>query len=270
MKPRGAPGLLALLCALAILAAACGAAGSSALPTTVVFTATAAALQVAAVTRSASPTATPARPTTYTVKSGDTLSTIAVTVGVPLPSLIAANPTINLDVLLIGQVLALPSAQGPSPSPPPLPTPNTTRAPVPISSPSPSPSPSPASLPAAAPTPGPSPTHTPSPTPAPSPQPSAPPTGPVFQTSGSGIRSTPTFTVGNPWAINWTYDCSDFGLRGNFIITISNGDGSLDYQDFGTNQLGMQGSGQDVYHHAGTFYLQVNSECSWTISVTMS
>jgi LysM repeat protein len=52
--------------------------------------------------------ATP-RAGTYLVKAGDTLSSIAAAQGVPLPALLAANPTVVPQNLQIGQTLVLPS-----------------------------------------------------------------------------------------------------------------------------------------------------------------
>jgi LysM repeat protein len=50
-----------------------------------------------------------ARADTYLVKAGDTLSSIAAAQGVPLPALLAANPTVVPENLQIGQQLVLPS-----------------------------------------------------------------------------------------------------------------------------------------------------------------
>jgi hypothetical protein len=33
------------------------------------------------------------------------------------------------------------------------------------------------------------------------------------------------------------------------------------------NELGASGSDTEYYHSGGTFYLEVNSECSWTVQV---
>jgi hypothetical protein len=36
----------------------------------------------------------------------------------------------------------------------------------------------------------------------------------------------------------------------------------------GVNQLGKSGSDVNHYHTGGSFYLTINSECSWTVTVT--
>ena len=46
-------------------------------------------------------------PSTYTVVSGDTGYGIATKLGIPFTSLAAANPTVNWDLLLIGQILRI-------------------------------------------------------------------------------------------------------------------------------------------------------------------
>jgi LysM repeat protein len=65
------------------------------------------------------PTPTPSTSgASYTVKSGDTFTTIAATFSVTVAALEAANPTVNPNTLQIGQVINLPSgatsSQGPT------------------------------------------------------------------------------------------------------------------------------------------------------------
>lgn len=58
--------------------------------------------------------------TTYTVKSGDTLSGIAAQHGVTLAALLAANPQItNPNLIFAGQVINIPGGAAPPPPPPP-------------------------------------------------------------------------------------------------------------------------------------------------------
>lgn len=132
MRSRLVPALSALV--VALLAAACGSV-SSPLPTTVVITATA-ALQLVAATPNPSAIARPQQLSTYTVRSGDTLSAIAATLGTSLQALIDANPSISPNVLQVGQVLTQPGAvaqvAAPTPRVPPVSTPGTAGAPVPL------------------------------------------------------------------------------------------------------------------------------------------
>lgn len=80
--------------------------------------------------------------------------------------------------------------------------------------------------------------------------------------SGSGIENTPQFTVTGSWALSYSFDCSSFGYAGNFQV----------YEDGGlnllTNDLAMSKTAvTNQYDDAGTHYLEVNSECSWSVKV---
>ena len=91
----------------------------------------------------------------------------------------------------------------------------------------------------------------------------------IFATSGSGATSTRPFTIpasDDAWQISWGYDCADVGGSGTFDYHVNQGT-QPDYQDFGPNQLGTGGQGIEHYYDRGTFNLQVNSECSWSIQV---
>ena len=78
---------------------------------------------VAAETPLPSPT-----PFTYTVKSGDTISSIALQFGVSMDDLQAANPEISPNSMSIGQVIRIPSdPENPSGEPTPTPAPFTVR-----------------------------------------------------------------------------------------------------------------------------------------------
>ncbi len=87
----------------------------------------------------------------------------------------------------------------------------------------------------------------------------------LLKINGSGSKSTAKFTAAGDWDLNWSYDCSNFGYKGNFQVFVYNGDGSMSFSNSGVNQLGMSDSGVEHYHSGGTFYLTVNSECSWKI-----
>ena len=119
---------------------------------------------------------------------------------------------------------------------------------------------------------------TPSPSPSPSPDAgtavpsngsvSVPMGGSVWVTilesvTGSGIKDSAYFTAPAEWQINWKYDCTDFGMAGNFIVSVYiNGQDSL----FGVNELNVRGSGTEYVHGgAGQVYLSINSECDWNV-----
>lgn len=84
--------------------------GDGVLPTAIPLTLTPAVL----------PTAT-SRASQYTVKEGDTLSSIARDFDVPVDQLLAANNLANGDLLSIGQRLIIPGSDGSLPAPTPTP-----------------------------------------------------------------------------------------------------------------------------------------------------
>jgi hypothetical protein len=88
----------------------------------------------------------------------------------------------------------------------------------------------------------------------------------VLSLSGSGSKSTRTITVSNEWSLSWTYDCSNFGPQGNFQVFIYDADGTPSSAT-GINQLGSRGSDTEYFHQGGNLYLEINSECRWSIKV---
>lgn len=94
----------------------------------------------------------------------------------------------------------------------------------------------------------------------------APPPAPaskvVLRESGSGIKSTVTFTVAGDWDLKYSYDCTSFGFAGNFVVTGSG------LGDLFVNELGKSGSDVTHLHSGGKMHLDINSECAWKITVT--
>jgi len=87
----------------------------------------------------------------------------------------------------------------------------------------------------------------------------------VFKDSGSGLHTTEKFTVAGEWDLSWYYDCSGYGSEGNFAIL-----GYVDGENTPNvlvNQIGMSDKSVEHLHEGGRMYLQINSECSWQISV---
>ena len=88
--------------------------------------------------------------------------------------------------------------------------------------------------------------------------------------SGQGTMSGPKFTVpvqATSWTENWSYDCSNFGMSGNFMTFITGYGARAGTSDTGANQLGVSGSGVNHYYDTGTFSIEVDSECDWTESI---
>ena len=96
------------------------------------------------------------------------------------------------------------------------------------------------------------------------------PTGtPATFTSGQlgSSGNSAQFSVAGPWTMSWTYDCTNWGSSGNFIVNVNQPPGDF-ANDAGPNQLGTGGSGMDSYGDAGTFSLSIISECDWSITVS--
>src|SRR5450759_45859 len=81
--------------------------------------------------------------------------------------------------------------------------------------------------------------------------------------------NTPQFSQSGNWTLAWSYNCSNRGSAGNFIVHINQPPGDL-ASDNGPNELGMSGSGTDSYFDTGVFSLSVNSGCDWSITVSGS
>lgn len=88
----------------------------------------------------------------------------------------------------------------------------------------------------------------------------------VLEGAGNGIKNTADFTTGDNWSIAYTFNCASFGARGNFQIYVYDGS---DLVGVPANELAMKG-GATSYEHgdSGTHYLEINSECAWTVKVT--
>lgn len=92
--------------------------------------------------------------------------------------------------------------------------------------------------------------------------------------TGSADTNTPQFTISSAnsgnWTMKYTYDCSgqDIG-KGNFIVGEDGGsDSSGTNSPVDLNNLdGGQTSSTNVYSDAGTHYLQIQTECPYTITV---
>ena len=102
---------------------------------------------------------------------------------------------------------------------------------------------------------------TPAATPAPAKTPQV-----LLDLQGSGTKSTQKFTASGDWDLDWSYDCSSFGNSGNFQVFIYTGSGSPSTSNSPVNELGASGSDTEHYHTGGTFYLEVNSECTWHVT----
>jgi len=95
----------------------------------------------------------------------------------------------------------------------------------------------------------------------------APPPPVYFSTSGEDNYTGPYFYVPNEWKFVYTFDCSNWSSHGgNFIAHAEHDDGDT---EFLANDLAVSGS-KTVYVHngAGRVYLDIISECRWSVKVT--
>lgn len=82
--------------------------------------------------------------------------------------------------------------------------------------------------------------------------------------SGSGITNTPQFAVSSTWKLDYSFDCSGFGDgTGNFIILEDGTYGAMEVDELAASKTGSS----YAYDDAGTHYLEVDSECSWTLKI---
>ncbi|KIU24497.1 C40 family peptidase [Weissella cibaria] len=75
---------------------------------TMVSSAPATPAEQAVVSEATTATVSPADATRYTVQDGDTLGNIATTIGVPVETIIALNPDVDLTMLQVGQIIFVP------------------------------------------------------------------------------------------------------------------------------------------------------------------
>jgi hypothetical protein len=81
--------------------------------------------------------------------------------------------------------------------------------------------------------------------------------------TGSGIQNTPKFDVTDTWKLAYSFSCAGFGQSGNFQVYEDGG-----FSGVSVNDLALSKNGETwAYNDAGTHYLQINSECDWTVKV---
>ena len=87
----------------------------------------------------------------------------------------------------------------------------------------------------------------------------------VVTFSGSGQESTPKFTVTSTWKLDYSFNCATFGQAGNFAVLE---DGGSDLSGVTVNVLATSKTASSwAYGDAGSHYLEIDSECSWTVTV---
>ena len=92
---------------------------------------------------------------------------------------------------------------------------------------------------------------------------------PVLKDKGVGEKQTQKFRVKKDWALSWTYDCSP-AKQGIFMIWVNEEDGTTAYEQMSVEKVGGIESGVDHFHRGGTYFLDIDTSCSWQVSVFQS
>ena len=96
--------------------------------------------------------------------------------------------------------------------------------------------------------------------------------------SGGGGQTTEVFTVAGDWDLRWSYDCSP-SLRNWFrqinpcaydLSVRQMSDCHVSLENQGVNQNGVKDHGLVHYHTGGEFYLVVESDGPWTVTISGS
>ena len=88
----------------------------------------------------------------------------------------------------------------------------------------------------------------------------------LLDVAASGVKTTKRFATDPDWDLQWSYDCSNFGSQGNFILFVMNGDGTPSLENEGLNQLGQRQAATIHYRKGGTFFFKITSECNWHVT----
>jgi hypothetical protein len=82
-----------------------------------------------------------------------------------------------------------------------------------------------------------------------------------------GNKTTKLFTPqGKDWDLQWSFDCTSLGDSGNFSARVMRQGGGAQ-ENAVVEKISDHDSGTEHYHQGGTLYLQVVSECQWTVKV---
>jgi hypothetical protein len=93
----------------------------------------------------------------------------------------------------------------------------------------------------------------------------------LLDTSGSGSKISPDFTVGGTWDLAWSFDCSAMGQSRGWSVNVENGGGVPPNATLqGAIQLALKEQGTARNTAPGTFHLNVQTDppCTWHLVVT--
>lgn len=88
----------------------------------------------------------------------------------------------------------------------------------------------------------------------------------LLDQTGQGAPTTPKqFNAPQQWSLNYKFDCSVFGTTGNFIVTVTGVDGLP--VAVPVNAVAASGNPSTQVYNSGTLHLEINSECSWHVTI---
>lgn len=84
-----------------------------------------------------------------------------------------------------------------------------------------------------------------------------------------GAKLTVPFTATQPWTLGYSYDCTNFGAAGTFIVTVEQESVEQESVPVGVpvREVGPKGQDETSFDGAGTYRLLVSSPCSWAVDV---
>ena len=98
--------------------------------------------------------------------------------------------------------------------------------------------------------------------------------GVLYSFSGSSDKNSPPFVVNDSAVtVKYTFDCSAFGMKGNFIAHLDGGNPSAAFSDSNSiaNDLSMGGTTTTTIYprdRGFRYHLEVISECNWSMTLT--
>jgi hypothetical protein len=100
-----------------------------------------------------------------------------------------------------------------------------------------------------------------------------PPAGQVLLRQSGGGGGVPTvnlqtgsFTSPGSWDLNWSYTCGSSPPQGNLTIDVYTTSGRFIANPPSLDQVGNGGQGTQQYNIGGTFTLNINSVCQWSVT----
>jgi hypothetical protein len=85
----------------------------------------------------------------------------------------------------------------------------------------------------------------------------------IFETEGSGSKTSKPFAVNASWAIAWSYDCSKAPKSAAaFAVNVQGANAESPI-----TPTGLSGIDITHFHDPGTFYLNIETGCTWHVRV---